>query len=444
MNSTNKEKFKFLIKEEENEVIFVEPSEIIDLLKLISYDLKALGKLKKYRNKDIIVNGNLDLSDLPVTSLGDIKKINGSLNISNTKISSLGDTEITGYVTDYGTPIESKRKAKIRADKFLSANSRREDEEWNPEVYDDEETLFANALFEYLKDDIDESERPKDYEEKISKLERERGNLQVEQESYDVLSNEYDELEDKINEIDTVIEELQDSVDVYFLIPEKYKHYGLSIFEVLIPSKEGEEYTVGTEEDMDRAIREYYESFIDDVGITGFREEYWKNHIDSEKIYDEALEMYEYEVRDNPESYLSDSDRELSSSQEDEISKLEEEKEELELRLHDMNPEDDDYDEVTDRIDEIEVEIDEIKDSPEGEYNENAINEKIEEMAEYYRDNPEEYASTYGIDLSEYVDKDELIDSVISDDGYGAMSSYDGNYDSIEFKGETYYIMRIN
>lgn len=445
MNYHLKKILKSIISEQdENEYIFIQPQELIDMLKFVSYDVNALSKLKKYRNKNIVVQGNLNLSGLPIKSLSPIKKIEGRLDISNTKVSSIDGIEVTGYVTDYGTPIESKRKAKIRAEKISGADARREDNEWDLEVYNDEESLYANALFEYLESDIDEIVRPKNYSELLSNLQTKRSNLEYDQEQLeDVNSSEYNEIQEKIDEIDTEIEELEDSVDVYFLIPSKYTHYGLTVFEVLIPSKEGEEYTVGTERDMDNAIRDYQEEYFNEHGVNGYRRNFWLNYIDLDRIYDDALEVYESDVRDNPDSYLSDSDKELSQEQLDEIKKLEEEKDELESQLHDLEPGDDEYDNIGDRINEIDIEIGEIEDSPDGEYNDSAIEEKAEELASYYRDNPEEFAGNMGYDLSEYIDKEELIEASISEDGYGNMNHYNNDYDSFEFNGETYYIMRI-
>ena len=47
--------------------------------------------------------------------------------------------------------------------------------------------------------------------------------------------------------------------------------------------------------------------------------------------------------------------------------------------------------------------------------------------------------SMYSKDIS-----DDSDNSDVDSDGYGIISSYDGNYDTIEIKGKDYYIFRTN
>ena len=58
----------------------------------------------------------------------------------------------------------------------------------------------------------------------------------------------------------------------------------------------------------------------------------------------------------------------------------------------------------------------------------------------YYLD----YLKNLGYGIKEYIDEDELAQGLVDSDGWGIMNSYDGNYDSEEVNGVTYYIMRIN
>ena len=109
-----------------------------------------------------------------------------------------------------------------------------------------------------------------------------------------------------------------------------------------------------------------------------------------------------------------------------------------------MDVEHEDYDEITDRISEIETEIEEIKDSPEGDYKEEAIEEKIEDTIEYYVNNYQEFLDSMGYEIKKYVDKGELVDYLMREEDYGQMSSYDSSYDTINFNDKTYYIFRHN
>jgi hypothetical protein len=123
---------------------------------------------------------------------------------------------------------------------------------------------------------------------------------------------------------------------------------------------------------------------------------------------------------------------------------LETEKDELEVRLSDLDSEDDTYDEINDRIQEIETEIDEINDSPEGDFKEEAIKEKISDTVDYYVNNYKEYLDNMGSDVSDYLDKSSLVQYLIDNEDYGQMSSYDNEYDTIRFNERDYYIFRHN
>ncbi len=47
--------------------------------------------------------------------------------------------------------------------------------------------------------------------------------------------------------------------------------------------------------------------------------------------------------------------------------------------------------------------------------------------------------------LDDYVDKDELIKSIINENGYySTLNSYNGDGDTIEWDGETYHIMNTD
>jgi hypothetical protein len=107
-----------------------------------------------------VVDGDLDVSGVPLKTLGNVKVI-GNLNISNTNISNLDGVYVKGWVHDYGTPIAAMRIRREELKKLADAESRREDNEWgldNPDI--DMKGLAANVLFNHLVDkgDLDENE----------------------------------------------------------------------------------------------------------------------------------------------------------------------------------------------------------------------------------------------------------------------------------------------
>ena len=71
------------------------------------------------------------------------------------------------------------------------------------------------------------------------------------------------------------------------------------------------------------------------------------------------------------------------------------------------------------------------------------IDNKVEEYVREVRRDPIGYLNDMGADIKDYVDKDALAQGLVDSDGWGVMNSYDGDYDSVNIAGETYYIMRI-
>ena len=435
-----------ILKEQaqDEEYVFTNQAEIDHYLKLMSGNVNGLSRVPKFKGKKIVVNGGLDLSDYEnATSLGPIVKVNGRLDIGRTNIASVEGVEVTGYISDYMSKRWRIKKAQEDARIKALAQSRREDDEWGD--LDDSYNSKAHALFEYLKGRDDLEERPKDLQSRIDELENRRSELEVRQNELDDVGEQYDEIQGQIDAIDTQIDELNDKGygDVYDLIPDG-QNYGLAAFKSKLPESEDEEYFIGTEPEVERAAEEYWENYIDEVGSEGFQRHVLEDHMDMDKLRSEVEDVYENDIRDNPESYLDDDDRELSGSQLEEIQRLEKEKSELELRLHDMEPGDDEYDEVTDRIEEIDVEIDDIKESPEGDYKEDAIEDKISDTVEYYVDNYNEFLSNIGNDVADYLDKDSLVEYLVSSEDYGQLSGYDNSYDTISFNDTYYYIFRQN
>jgi len=429
---------------QESEFEYSDQDEIATYLKLMSGNLNGLSRLPKFKGKKIIINGDLDLSDYPETkNLGPIVKITGRLDIRDTEIESTEGVEVTGYVSDYNSKMYRIRRAKENARILAIAQGRRESGEWAD--LDNPYNTKANALFEYLKGRDDLQDRPENLQEKIDELEDRKSQLEESQAQLDDSSEEYGRLQGQIEAVDVEIQELNDGKfgDVYDLIPDG-KLYGLVLFKSKLPDSDGEEYFLGTRGEVDIAFEDYWENYVDEVGTEGFSQWVIEDNLDMDRLRSEIEDTYENDVRDNPDSYLDENDKELSRSQQEEIQRLETEKDELEVRLSDLDSEDDAYDNINNRIQEIETEIDEINDSPEGEYKEEAIEEKISDTVDYYVDNYKEYLSNMGSDIDDYLDKSALVQYLIDNEDYGQMSSYDNSYDTIRFNEREYYIFRHN
>jgi predicted nuclease with TOPRIM domain len=102
-----------------------------------------------------------------------------------------------------------------------------------------------------------------------------------------------------------------------------------------------------------------------------------------------------------------------------------------------------DYDEdLENQIEALQEELDSIE--VDTEPTEEMIEDKVNELVRDVRRDPLDYLKNLGLPIKEYIDEDELAQGLVNSDGWGIMNSYDGNYDSIDVAGETYYIMRVN
>lgn len=428
-----------ILKEETegDDIIKVSPDDIYHYAKIMSGNLQGLSKVPAYRGKKLIVVGKLDLSDFPkVKNLGPIIEVTGSLDISNTEIASLEGVKTHGYVRDFNSKMYRIKIAKIEAEIRAKAQSRRETGDWDDIT--DGYNAKAHALFEYLKGRDELVDRPENLQEKIDELEDRKSQLEQMQAQLDDSSEEYERLEGQIDAVDSEIEELNADKygDVYDLIPDG-NMYGLASFKSKLPESHNEEYFIGTEDEVERAFVDYWEQYVDDVGVEGFSQWLIEDNLDEDRLRSDIEDVYENDIRDNPESYLDDSDRELSSSQEEELKRLEQRKSELE-ELNDGN------EETIDLISEIEDEIEEINDNPEGEYKDEAIQDKIDDTVEYYMRNKDEFFGNMGYSMKDYLDKDSLVEYLVRNEEYGQMSSYDGSYETETFDGRLYYIFRHN
>jgi alcohol dehydrogenase class IV len=225
-------------------------------------------------------------------------------------------------------------------------------------------------------------------------------------------------------------------------------------FEVIDAGIDDRRYAVGDEDEVQRSCYDRVDNLIDDIGYDGFNKSFAISHIDSEKVAERAEDFWSDDVYSNPEVYLDENQRELSDRQEKEIevleyriSKTETEIENLEEIKDDENEEqiDEKIEELQDYITEMQDEIESIKDDPDGDFPDDLIQEKIDELVDDARSDPEHFINEYGLDWEDFIDKDEFIDAVIDADGYGhTLNGYDGSADEIQVQGTWYWVMRID
>jgi len=374
---------------------------------------------------------------------------------------------VTGYLQQefaeqlkiYGDK-EAARKEKDRLEKLREqqrvqslrndAQDRRDENEWALDGNTPDEGLKAHALLEYLVDNEGVSILSND-----DRIEIQRIKDEIER-----LNNEYDadeelrgDLLDEISELEDELDNYTDYIDVYHIIPTG-RFYDTTEFEVIDSSVSNNKYAVGDDDEMKSSCEDYIENLIDDIGYEGFNAGFARQFLDTEAIISYAEDVYEQDVNDSPDSYFDDSERMLSNKQEEIIEILRKRIEynantisKLEEQMDGEN--DDDIQEKIDELNELSeeyiAEIEEIEEDPDGDFPEDLIDDKIKDLVSDVRYDPESFMESFGLSWSEYVDKDEFIEGVISADGYGhTINSYDGTADEIYVGEKLFYVMRID
>jgi hypothetical protein len=347
--------------------------------------------------------------------------------------------------------LERLRKQRVLDQRTEESDERRLDNEWelNPEC--PEEGLKAHALLEFLVDNNDVEVLTNEDRVEILRLQNEIERLQSEYDnSEDVRTDLLDDISDLEDEIESVSE---NKIDVYNIIPNG-THYDTTEFEVINAGLDDRRYAVGNEDEMQSSSYEAVENLIDDIGYEGFSASFARQHIDEDAVADYAEETYDDDVRNNPDVYFDDSERLLSDEQDEKIGILKMRISQTQKLISNFEEqydgEDDEsieekIDELTDLIVEYEDEIDEIENSPEGEFPNDLIDDKVQELVSDVRRDPESFMNDYGLDWEHYIDKDEFIQDVIDTDGYGhTINSYDGSADEITIQDQLFYVMRID
>ena len=347
--------------------------------------------------------------------------------------------------------LESLRIQQEMRAKLDDAQDRRESGVWSGDFnYMEEMGFKAHALLKWL-DDYDgiEVRQPEDNAEMI-RLEAEIQRLDDE---YDNSEDPRPELLDEKSELEDELEELQSKIDVYNIVPTG-DYYDMTEFEVLADGYRDKRYAVGTERETQQSAYDSVESLIDDIGYEGFSQSFLEDYIDTDDLKDYVYDFYYDDINEQPESYLSDEDRELSDDQEEQIrvkqrtiSKLQNQIDLLEKRMDGQYDDEisEKIDELREMISDLEYEIDEIKENPEGDFPEELIEKEIQYKVDDVLYDPGDWIRNYGLDLKNFINQREFINGVIDADGIGhTLNRYDGSDDEISVNGVYFHVMRID
>jgi DNA repair exonuclease SbcCD ATPase subunit len=353
--------------------------------------------------------------------------------------------------------LERERQEKLRIRRIIEqrrdeADERRAEGEWdltNP--YIDDIGLKANALFAYLEEEGDYQILTNQDREKIQSLRSE----------IERLNNEYNDSEDVRTDLLDSVETLEDElaefdeyIDVYSLIPNG-THYDMTTFQLV--DSLNEEYAVADEDDMESSARDYVDQLIDDIGYEGFSKSFVMGFIDEDQVVSYMEDFYDDDVRNNPEIYFDESERDFSDEQKDKINfnnktiqQLESFVSSLEDELNDTEDDEEQeelnekIEESNEKIEELTEEIEEIESEPNGDFPEKLIEEKVDDLLDDVKRDVQHYMNEFGLNYEDYIDKDEFIKGLIDSDGYGMVGSYDGNVSEYYIKDETFYVIRLN
>ena len=288
---------------------------------------------------------------------------------------------------------ERRRVAQLRAE----ADERKEEDSWNLENEPDQEGMYANAVFEVMVD------------------------------NYGVSVDE------------------EEGESIYDLVPSQYSHYDLPTFEWVGDDDTGITFAVGTWDEAWQAAKEYMEGLWDDQGADGWGNSFIESHIDENEVREYFYDMFEDDVNNNYESYFDTDELPLSDQQESQVAKLKEEAEELDEITKNVDDiyNEDEVELAEDRWNEIDDEITYIESDPEGEPTYEQIEDMVNSRVDDAMYDMMASMTDYGLDISDYVDKDALFESAIDSDGVGnSLGSYDGDDNEVMIGDTWYHVFR--
>lgn len=349
--------------------------------------------------------------------------------------------------------LESLRIQRIEAQRREEANERRINNEWEIGPNCPDEGLEAHALLEYLEKMGDVEIKTNEDVAKLSELEIYLSQLNDRQTELEAQGGDLTSIFAEIEVTEDQINEINQKIDVYNIIPIG-DYYDCTRFSVIDSEFNGQEFVVGDEDEMKSSCVTALEQLLDDVGYEGFSKNFVRNYLDERKIMDLIEEHYHYDVNENPEVYFDESERNLSNTQELEI-------ENLETRISKIKEEISNFEKHLDTpmgeffekqieglesiIEDLESEINDIRESPDGDFSSELIDEKVEDLVSNYQRDPSSFLNELGIEIDEYIDRDALIEGVIEADGYGhTLNRFNGETDEYKIDGVWYYVMRID
>ena len=384
-----------LFEQSEDEWVKVSPEEYIELLDVVGGYGSRIKKIKGYKDKKIWITGSLNVnSDRDLKDLEGIEYIDGDLNMAWTDVPFFDKEKVKGYFRYTGSKMDEIEKEKKR-----KLNLRKLDELRDQNAWDINNGEDISIRTEALYTTLDSNGTPAGSEDK------------------------------------------------YFILPDNYGHYGSGrVFTWLGENDYESEYVVYTRDEADKAAQNYVEDLLDDMGMDAFSNWVFENNIDNDYADRWLKDYYEEMILEDPEGY--EVSLTLSSEQQRYVDISKERIKKQQERLKNEQLTDEQKKEIEDYINELDVLIEDIEENPEGEYDDEVIDDMAQSYADDQIDNILEFLKDMGYDskwiVNNFINVDGIVEDIIQSDGYGFMSSYDGEYSTEYFDGEDYIVIRTN
>ena len=398
--------FSNYILEQDENLVSISPDDYLELLEDVGGIAERISKLKPYRGKGIVITGPLDVSKYKnIGPLTGVVRVMGRLDISHTNVPNIDGITVDGYVSDHGSTMWKVKMQKELDNKLAELSEKRRNNEWDVENEDDDSER-TEALYDYLRQNGD-----------VDTVEDEEGNEVPE--------------------------------DKYYIYPRGRATYGYGKqYEWLGGGNAftANDYDVYTEEEADNAAKYAVESMLDDMGMDAFSDWVFDDALDKQSWVSWLQNFYDDIIRDDPEGY--EIPLELSQQQMRQINQLQATVDSLNERLRNGNLTDEEEKELDLKIRGLEDTIEEISEDPQGGYDESAIENEINDRVNEWENDIQGFIRNYGFDknfIMDFIDSDSITNTVVSSDGYGSLlNSYDGDYDTFDINGTTYYVMRVS
>ena len=101
-------------------------------------------------------------------------------------------------------------------------------------------------------------------------------------------------------------------------------------------------------------------------------------------------------------------------------------------------------DEIESEIEDIDVEIQDIKDDPDGDLNDDEVEEAVEDRLQQIKDDPVSWLDEMSDQYENFVNTKSLLSDLVDGSDYGSINGYNGEYDTVSVNDSTFVVMRID